>query len=440
MRTLGTVSLRKIGGDRAGELQAGRFFANPKVTPQAIIDSWSEHTTDAVAERHVLAIQDTSDITFTTRADRRRDLGQLNATTHGLLAHVMLTVDADTGACLGLAGGTIWNRPELVKTHHNKRRLEDKESRRWIETAEAARPVLAKAAMVTVLADRESDLYSSWALVPRPNYHLLTRAMVDRELALAEDAPAGTPDTLFAAASGFAVAGTRTIKLPARPPTRAKREACLELRFGAVEIVRPRLELNRDLKKTVKLYLVEAREPDPPEGVEALHWRLLTTHPVTGVAMAWRIVDWYRHRWVVEQLFRTMKARGLKLEESQLATAERLMKLTAAAVKAACLIMQLVQEREGLHRLEATVGFSEAEIDTIERLVPTLEGRTERQKNPHPPRGLARASWVIARLGGWTGYYGKAGPITMADGLERFHAIHMGRMLVSNSERDVRIR
>jgi hypothetical protein len=28
-----TVCLRRLGGDRGGELQAGRFFANPKSLP-----------------------------------------------------------------------------------------------------------------------------------------------------------------------------------------------------------------------------------------------------------------------------------------------------------------------------------------------------------------------------------------------------------------------
>ncbi|MEG3144607.1 hypothetical protein U1839_08060, partial [Sphingomonas sp. RT2P30] len=44
------------------------------------------------------------------------------------------------------------------------------------------------------------------------------------------------------------------------------------------------------------------------------------------------------------------------------------------------------------------------------------EGKTERQKNPHPKGSLAYAAWVCARLGGWTGYYGKPGPVVMLNG------------------------
>ena len=40
--------------------------------------------------------------------------------------------------------------------------------------------------MVTVVADRESDMYPAWASVPQPGFHLLSRAMH----ALAKHAPA----------------------------------------------------------------------------------------------------------------------------------------------------------------------------------------------------------------------------------------------------------
>jgi hypothetical protein len=83
--------------------------------------------------------------------------------------------------------------------------------------------------------------------------------------------------------------------------------------------------------------------------------------------------------------------------------------------------------------------FSEPEIDTIEPLSPTLEGDTERQKNPHPTGSLAHASWVMARLGGWNCYYKPPGPITFRRGIEQFQAIHRGRLLEMRLQREVRI-
>jgi hypothetical protein len=185
--------------------------------------------------------------------------------------------------------------------------------------------------------------------------------------------------------------------------------------------------------------LVEVREVDPPAGVEPLHWRLLTTHDVADAAAAWQIVGWYQLRWVIEQMHRVLKSQGLQLEDSQLATAERLEKLAAVAVKAACIDIQLTQERDGKHQLPGSTVFTEPEMDTVEALVPTLEGSTERQKNPHPARGLARASWVVARLGGWNCYYKPPGPITFRRGMEQFYAIHRGREVEMRLQRDMRI-
>lgn len=426
-----TVCLKRLGGDRAGELRIGRFLASPQVTTPKIIAGWSRQTGAACAGLHALAIDDTCEAKFPTTAQRRRGLGPVKkGKAYGLLVHSMIAVDAASGACLGLVGGQIWTRDGVNPIPHSKRPLEERESMRWLDAAAQAKRVLRPAAMVTVVDDRESDIYAKWALVPEADFHMLTRLMTDRRLA--------GGGMLSAAADGFPAAGRRTIELRPHEPGRAKRAAVVEMRYGAVEICRPRNE-DRSLPETVRLRLVEVREVDPPADVEPLLWRLLTTHDIADVAAAWQIVGWYQLRWVIEQMHRVLKSQGLQLEDSQLATADRLEKLTAVAVKAACIDIQLTQERDGKHQLPGSTVFTEPEMDTIEALVPTLEGSTERQKNPHPVGSLARASWVVARLGGWNCYYRPPGPITFRRGMELFYAIHRGRQLEMRLQRDVRI-
>lgn len=426
-----TVCLRRLGGDRGGELRIGRFFRNKKVTTAKIVASWSRQTGAACAGRHVLAIDDTCEGKFPTTAERRRGLGPVGkGNAYGLLVHSMIAVDADSGACLGLVGGQIWTRDGVNPIPHRERPLEERESMRWLDAAAQAKRVLKPAAMVTVVDDRESDIYAKWATVPEAGFHMLTRAMKDRRLA--------TGGTLFAAADDFPAAGQRTIELRPHEPGQAKRTAVVEVRYGDAEIFRPQQE-DRSLPATVRLRLVEVREIDPPAGVEPLHWRLLTTHQIADAAGAWQIVGWYQLRWVIEQMHRVLKSQGLQLEDSQIATAERLEKLAAVAVKAACIDIQLTQERDGKHQLPGATVFTEPEMDTIEALVPTLEGKTVRQKNPHPVGSLARAGWVIARLGGWNCYYKPPGPITFRRGMERFHERHLGRLLGMRLQRDVRI-
>ena len=356
-----------------------------------LIEGWSDRTGEACAGRHVLAIQDTSAVKFPTTAQRRRGLGPVGkGNAYGVLVHAMVAVDAASGSCLGLVGGDVWSRDGVNPTPHRQRPLAERKSVRWVDAAQQAKSVLRFAATVTVVADREADIYPAWATVPEASFHLLGRAMSDRALA------GGV--TLFTAAAQFPVAGRRTIELRAHDPAHPKRTAVVELRHGEVNICRPRDGLDRSLPPTVRLRLIDVREVNPPEGVEPLHWRLLTTHETTDAAGAWQIVEWYQLRWVIEQLFRVMKSQGLRLEDGGLASADRLVKLAAAATKAACIDMQLVQERDGKDRFPASNVFSEPEVETLAMLCPTLEGTTVRQQNLKPVTSLA---WAAGSSPGW---------------------------------------
>jgi hypothetical protein len=388
----------------------GRFVANEKVTLDALIAGWSEQTALAAAGRHVLAIQDTSEINFKTTRERRRGLGEIGkGVGRGVLLHAMLALDANRDACLGLVAGEIWTRQGRVEVAHAKRPLEEKESRRWISTAEKAKEVLHAAAMITVIDDREGDIYPKWASAREQNFHLLTRSMHDRALADGK--------SMYDTAGDFAIADISTVELIARAD-RPPRKAVLTLRFGRVSLKRPKTAAP-NLPKTVDLTLIEVVELTPPAAIEPLHWYLLTTHEVSDAASAWQIVNWYKKRWAIEQLFRILKTQGLQLEDSRLETADRLLKLTAIAAKAAVITLQLVHARDGRSAEPASLAFNETQIQVLAALATKYEGSTKLQSNPHPPNSLAWAAWIIARLGGWDGYpRTKPGPITIRHGLQ----------------------
>ena len=101
----------------------------------------------------------------------------------------------------------------------------------------------------------------------------------------------------------------------------------------------------------------------------------------------------------------------------------------AAAAIAAVTIKQLVQARDGNTDQRLGDAFDPHDRPILEAVSTDLEGKTARQRNPHPKGSLAFASWVIARLGGWTGYYGKPGPKVMRIGLAEFNAIKYGTTL-----------
>ena len=430
-----TVCLRRLGQARAGEVRFGRLMNNERVTVAELVQGVCRDTPARCSARHVLAIQDTSELNYQGHARRVGELGRVgNGTDAGLFLHPVLAVDAQEGTCLGLAHVHLWQRLHTKAPDYRKLPIEDKESVRWITAAQDATQRLGSAQRVTVVADRESDIYEMWARLPDERTHLLIRASRDR--AVQADVPG---QTLFEWLSALPVAGGYELALAAVAGKRSAHTAVMHVRFSPVTLKRPRLCSDPAAPASVQLWAIEVLEDSASVvGQEKpIHWRLLTSHAVHTLEMARQCVHWYCQRWHIEQLFRTLKSQGLDVESSLLETGPRLEKLAVLAVSAATRIMQLTLARDGGGQ-SASDAFTVQEIELMHQLTPTLEGATARQKNPHPPNSLSWAAWSIARLGGWKGYASerKPGPITMSNGLKEFIAILRG-WLLSRGEQDV---
>ena len=167
----------------------------------------------------------------------------------------------------------------------------------------------------------------------------------------------------------------------------------------------------------------------PPKDGKPVHWRLLTTHRVANLGEARRIVDLYRMRWTIEEFFRTLKSASLNIEDADIGDPQVMMKLVVAAAITAVTVMQLVKARDGTTEQLLTDAFDPEDQPILEALSLRLEGATQLQKNPHPKGSLSFATWVIARLGAWTGYYGKPGPKVISRGFYDFQRIKYGAEL-----------
>ena len=428
------VSLRRLGGDRAGEVRFGRFVGNEGVTRAELLEGVCAGVAGRVAGLHVLAIEDTTELNYQAHAGRQKGLGVVgNGKDQGFFLHPLLAVDADGGACLGLAHLHLWARTEAASEGYRSLPIEAKESYRWIETVEIGKGRLAAAEKVTVVADREADIYEWLARVPDGRTEVLVRACRDRCLV-------SSGETLFVWLSALPVQGSYWLKVPARAGQRTAHDAHMQVRYSAVKLRRPQKCSDPDAPPEIALWAVEVSE-DPAtvaDGEEPVHWRLLTTHPVESLEAACRCVGWYCLRWLIEQLFRTLKRQGLDIESSLVEGCEDLMKMACLATAAAVRVMQLVQGREGLTPRPAADVFGDSEIEVLKQLGPTLEGKTEKQKNPHPALSLAWAAWIIARLGGWKGYAKerKPGPVTMSRGLRAFTNLCLGWHL-ARGQKDV---
>jgi hypothetical protein len=423
-----TVCLRKLADDRAEQVRFRRFLSSEAVTVEEMVSHRAMIVAAVANGRHVLAIQDTSEINYEAQSGRKQRLGKVgNGSDIGLFVHPVLGVDAQSGECLGLVDAQVWRRTKSKAKNYKDLPIEQKESYRWLKGGAQAKAVLAEASMVTVIDDREADIYEKWDRLPDARTQLLTRASRDRALA--------DGGTLFATLAGFAEAHRYVLELQARPGKRSARQACMAVRFGPVRIRRPGNCSDPNASDEIELFAIEVRELDPPRGEKPIVWRLVTTHPVASVAHALTVIGWYRLRWHIEQLFRTLKRQGLRVEESVVEDGEALEKLVVIALIAATITMQLVLARAaGTQEPPASRVFDAEQIEVLRALQKTLQGRTAKQQNPYPADSLAWAAWTIGRLGGWTGYETdrSIGPITMRDGIERFNGIADGYRLAKN--------
>lgn len=415
-----SCTLRRLGSRRAEEVGVGRFLGNDKVTAEAILEAASRPLSAAAAGCHVLAIQDTSEVNFQRHAGRVRGLGAGgNGRDRALFVHPVIAVEAASGALLGIAGAQLWTRDEAPRTvDYRSLAIEDKESYRWLVGAEQAKATLGQAARVTVITDREGDIFELFDRVPDDRCDVLARVSRNRRTAADE--------RLFVVADTWPEAGRYDFEIRAQPG-RAARTATVVVRHGPVTIHRPRRCTDAGASASLDLFLVDVREVDGP-ATGAVHWRLLTSHTVETLDDAVQVISWYRQRWHIEQTFRTLKRQGLDIESSQVASASALIKLSAMAMVAAVRIMQLVLARDGALPRPASDVIAPELVPVATALQRELEGKTEAQKNPHLHGSLAWLSWIVARLGGWKGYKSERppGPITMGHGWKQFQAIAHG--------------
>ena len=405
----GGVSLRRIGGDRAGEISLNRFFHSDAVSVTEIFETAAARTAQrCVGIEHVLVIQDTTVI-------RGEKAGA------GLFLHPVIAVDAQSGALLGTVGGEFLSHTVGERDKKRQRTVDEKESRRWLTGAEKAAHYCAGAGQVTMIADRESDIYEAFARRPE-GVQLLIRAAQDRVI---EDG-----GRMFAQVDAQPEMGRCSLDLPAGGGRKA-RTTTMALRVARMEVKSPRNgKLGAGVAKKIAVTLVDVREVDAPEGHKPLHWRLLTSHEVTNAEQGWEIAALYRQRWHIEQVFRSYKTEGFDIERLRIEDDTTLEKVAAACFVAVVIAQQMVHARDGarpgIDPRPIEDAFDPDDIPFIEAYCTRLEGKTERQKNPHAKGTLAYASWVCARLGGWTGYYGKPGPIVMLRGWRQLQAAKAG--------------
>jgi hypothetical protein len=333
------ASIPQASGSWAASKACYRLVESRAISPECVFQSHCDATVrriDASSEEQVLLVaQDTTTLNFSSRPNTKGlgPIGNKADTLQGIFVHGSLCLGARSGNVFGLLGAEIWARDAAQfkagpAGARNRKPIEEKESHRWLESwrkADALYHRLGGRHRVVSVADREGDIYEAFALCLQSKAargggaDLLVRSQHNRKKNGGPQPEQGSWQHVenLPMAARIKVAVPRSAGKPAR-------SANLELRYAKMELKAPAHKTKYlGLDEPLVLWLVVAKEVAPPDGVEAVCWRVWTTVEIGSGKQAEEIIGWYAKRWMIEELHRILKS-GCKVEERQLDSIEKL--------------------------------------------------------------------------------------------------------------------
>ena len=408
-------------GNWAATKASYRFFSQEGVTASQIMSSHREATLERMGEESlVFAVQDTTYLNFTTHRQTSGlgPIGNNADKTIGLMVHSTLVLNASALALGVLEMAVSARDPKqfAIKSKGcNRQKVEDKESFKWIQgvaALEAAAQRLPAQTRVVSIADREGDFYElflAWQKQPNRRVDLLIRGRHERALE-------GSTEGLWQSLAKAPRAASMVVQVPRQPGVSA-RAATLSIRFAKVRVAAPvDRQKYQKLCEPLELWAIEAKEEDPPQGVAAISWRLLTSMALHHAADAMEKVRWYTLRWQIEVFHKVLKS-GCKVEQRQLESASRLERCLALDMVVAWRILALSKVGIETPGVSAGALLAEEEWKALSCYV------HKTNTPPKEPPNLGQAVRWIGQLGGFLGRKGDGnpGPIVLWRGLQRLH-------------------
>lgn len=186
-------SIRRISSDNAEQKANYRFLNNERVTEQALPAEAARGMQRMCGGRHLLCIQDTSEINLSSHQGRlaaESGLGRSDKADGGpcFKVHPGLVLEAESMNPLGFSPIKMFHRPQALpdkrQRNYARQPIEEKESYKWLEVAQASKQILQNAASVPFIEDREGDIYEQFARIPIDWKLLTTHSVEDFSQAL----------------------------------------------------------------------------------------------------------------------------------------------------------------------------------------------------------------------------------------------------------------
>jgi hypothetical protein len=400
---------------------AYRFTLNDNVTVGAITEITRDVTIENIiadSPSVLLIPQDTTEFSY-KNLKSTEGLGNVGTgkSGRGIVAHSAIAV-SDVGMVYGLMSQKIWVRPleEYGKSNNrDKLPIEEKESYKWLETIECAEPALPEGTLVVHVCDREGDIYEFFCKASEEGINYLCRRWQNRKVESENDG-----ERLNEFVCTLPEAGKIIVHVPRDSHSnRIARDAELEIKYSKCKIMKPsNLSGNKNLPKSVEVYVVSAVETAPPPGQAGISWLLITNVPTESFEDAVERIQWYTQRWKIEIFHRTLKS-GCKVEELQSETADKLMKLIAIYSIIALEIMSLSYLARTRPDESCEICLTEDEWKILYRVVNKTKDLPEKVPTVY------EAVIMVAKLGGFLARKsdGFPGVTVIWRGLTKFYTI-----------------
>ena len=354
----------------SGAQAVSRFFSCDMVTDETTLENHRIRSVDRCkdAAGRVLAIQDTTCLDFSSHKSLE-GLGPTSTSKDalGIMMHSVLLTD-DRKLPLGVLGLRLWCRDVQLhgqKVQRRSRCTMDKESVKWLWGLNQVSERLSDIGKeVVLIGDRESDLYDLFASERPANVQLLVRMCQNRCVETDDE-----QTCMLDAVKKADVRGRYDLHVQSQ-----NRTAHLEVRSCRVWI-RPPNGRRLQNGNMPCIWAVEVAELDCSEGVEPLHWILLTTLDADNLELAKYVARCYSARWTIEEFHRTLKT-GCQVERLQFETLARLRPAIAMLCVVAQQVMFLTKYARSAGDAPASRVCTEEERDTAEKWVLTYKYAT----------------------------------------------------------------
>ena len=372
-----------------------RLLDEEDVTFEALMQPHWHHTREQSETRAVvLLVQDTTEVDL-SHHPKTTGLGQIgNERGRGLYLQTVLAVVPENGEVLGCAIQEPFVRTPAPKgeTRSQRRQRTARETDVWMRQVTRLGRFPIETTVVHV-ADRGADMFSFFQACRATGTHFLVRGFENRRIEADEESQRHLLDTVRA----WPAHASRPFDIPATHG-RTARSTMVQMSFGPLSVLPPRFE-KRCGKEPLSLWAIRVWEEQTPVGEEPLEWILLTSVPTTTLAQAWERVRWYEHRWVVEEYHQCLKT-GCRLEERQVRSADRLIRLVGLLSPLAVRLLQL----RDLARREPNRPAHEILDPNLLMVVATQSGQS-------PALMTTEAFWkAVAQMGGYLARQGDGPP------------------------------